>query len=141
MSPSLHEDEGERAVRCALELRQALVGGGEIDVRVGIHTAEAVVGGSELLGEGDSMNTATRLRKGAASGQILVGRETMLLTSRVVKYSEEVRVGARGAGEPVRACVALQLLPERKQVRSPLVGRERELQLLATVPDELPLAA
>jgi DNA-binding SARP family transcriptional activator/predicted ATPase len=128
--PTLHEDEAERAVRCALELRQALVGG-EVDVRIGINTGQAEAGGPELLDQGDVMNAAALLRTVAAPGQILVGRETMMLTSHVVEYSAEVRIAAQGAGEPLRACAALQLLPERRRVRSPLVGRERELELLA----------
>ena len=128
--PTLHEDEAERAVRCALELRQSLVGG-EVDLRIGIHTGEAVAGGPELLDQGDVTNAAARLRKRAARGQILVGREAMLLTRQLVEYGEEVRVAAKGKGEPVRAWPALQLLPERRRVRSPLVGRDRELELLA----------
>jgi class 3 adenylate cyclase len=138
--PTLHEDDAERAVRCALEMRQALVGvtdtlrprfGVDLDVRIGIHTGEAVAGGTEVLATGDVMNTAARLEQGAAAGQILVGRETMLLTSQSVDYGEEVRVEAKGKGEPVRAWAALQLPPDRRRVRSPLVGRERELELLA----------
>jgi len=143
--PTLHEDDAERAVRCALEMREALVGltdtlrprfGVTLDVRIGIHTGEAVAGGTELLATGDVMNTAARLEQGAARGQILVGRETMLLTNHSVAYGEEVGVDAKGKGRPVRAWPALQLPPEPRRMRSPLVGRERELELLAGALDQ-----
>ncbi|HZQ64886.1 MAG TPA: BTAD domain-containing putative transcriptional regulator [Gaiellaceae bacterium] len=121
--PTLHEDEAERAVRCALELREALAGG-DLDVRIGIQTGEALVGGPGLLRHGDLMESAERLRRSAAPHQILVGRETVLLTSHVVEYSEAAPDGA------TTASAALRLLPERRRVRSRFVGRERELDLL-----------
>ena len=138
--PTLHEDDAERAVRCALEMRQALRGlddtlrprfGIELTVRIGVQTGEAVVGGGDALATGDVMNTAARLEQRAAPGQILVGREARVLTSGAVEYGEEIAVEAKGKGERVRASVALRLRSRRTRVRSPLVGRERELELLA----------
>jgi class 3 adenylate cyclase/tetratricopeptide (TPR) repeat protein len=139
--PTLHEDDAERAVRCALEMHQALLGladtlrprfGVELDVRIGVQTGEAVVsGGADALATGDVMNTAARLEQKAAPGEILVGRETMLLTSGVVEYGDEMPVQAKGKRERVRAWPALRLRPRRKRAGSPLVGRERELELLA----------
>jgi class 3 adenylate cyclase/tetratricopeptide (TPR) repeat protein len=139
--PTLHEDDAERAVRCALEMRQALLGlagtlrprfGIELAVRIGVQTGEAVVsGGADALATGDVMNTAARLEQRAAPGQILVGRESVRLTTGVVEYGDEVQVEAKGKAEPVRALTALRLHPDRRRARSPLVGRERELELLA----------
>ncbi len=138
--PVLHEDDAERAVRCAIEMRRALLGladtlrprfGVEIDLRIGVQTGEAVVGDGDALATGDVMNTAARLEQRAAPGQILVGRETVHLTSSAVEYGEELSFEAKGKGERVRAAPALRLHSRRRRARSPLVGRERELELLA----------
>jgi class 3 adenylate cyclase/tetratricopeptide (TPR) repeat protein len=139
--PILREDDAERGVRCALEMRRALLGlcdtlrprfGIELALRIGVQTGEAVVsGGADALATGDVMNTAARLEQGAAADQILVGRETVLLTTGVVEYGDEVQVEAKGKAERLRASPALRLRPRRRRARSPLVGRERELELLA----------
>lgn len=139
--PTLHEDDAERAVRCALEMHQALVGlsdtlrprfGVELTFRTGVHTGEAVVStGTDALATGDVMNTAARLEQQAAPGQIFVGQETVLLTADVVEYGDEIQVDAKGKADPVRARPALRLHARRKRERSPLVGRGRELELLA----------
>ena len=140
--PNLHEDDAERAVRCALEMREALVGltdtlrprfGVSLEVSIGIYTGEAVAGGTKVLATGDVMNTAARLEQRAAHGEILVGRGTMLLTRDSVEYGDEVQVEAKGKREAIRAWPALRLSSERRRARSPLVGRERELELLAAV--------
>jgi class 3 adenylate cyclase/tetratricopeptide (TPR) repeat protein len=139
--PILHEDDAERAVRCALEMRQALLGladtlrprfGIELAVRIGVQSGEAVVsGGTDALATGDVVNTAARLEQRAAAGQILVGHETVLLTAGVIDYADEVQVEAKGKAGPVRARAAQGIHPYRKRARSPLVGRESELELLA----------
>jgi class 3 adenylate cyclase/tetratricopeptide (TPR) repeat protein len=139
--PTVHEDDAERAVRCALEMHHALLGltdtlrprfGVELAFRIGVQTGEAVVsGGTDALATGDVMNTAARLEQRADPGQILVGKETVLLTAGVVEYGDEVQVDAKGKADPVRARPAVRLQAEKRRVRSPLVGRGRELRLLA----------
>jgi class 3 adenylate cyclase/tetratricopeptide (TPR) repeat protein len=141
--PILHEDDAARAVRCALEMRQSLLGlvdtlrprfGIELAVRIGVQTGEAVVSGdADALATGDVMNTAARLEQGAAADQILIGRETVLLTTGVVEYGDEMQVEAKGKAERLRAWPALRLDPHTRRARSPLVGRERELERLAAV--------
>src|SRR5436305_8522034 len=103
--PSSHEDDAERAVRCALELHQALLGlsdtlrprfGVELAFRTGVQTGEAVVSsGPDALATGDVMNTAARIEQHAAPGQVLVGRDTVVLTAEVVEYGDEVRLEAK----------------------------------------------
>lgn len=138
--PTQHEDDAERAVRCALALREALVGltdtlrprfGVELELRVGVATGDAVVGASDALATGDVMNTAARLEQAAEPGQVLVGRDTMRLTSDAVDYGHELQVEARGKREPVSAWPALKGTSRRTRARSPLVGRTAELELLA----------
>lgn len=139
--PTLHEDDAERAVRCALEMQQALLGlsdtvrprfGVELSFRIGVQTGEAIIsGGADVLATGDVMNTAARLEQLADPGQILVGRETASLTAGVVEYGDEVLVEAKGKTEPVRARPALRFRAQKRRTRSPLVGRSDELERLA----------
>src|SRR2546423_7309110 len=69
--PVAHEDDAERAVRCALGVRAAVVGlndtlrprfGVELAVRVGVNTGDAVVTGrsADAIATGDVLNTAAR---------------------------------------------------------------------------------
>jgi class 3 adenylate cyclase/tetratricopeptide (TPR) repeat protein len=139
--PTLHEDDAERAVRCALEMRQALLGlsdtlrprfGVELAFRIGVQTGEAIISGAaDVLATGDVMNTAARLEQLADPGQILVGSETASLTAGVVEYDDEVHVEAKGKAEPVRARPARRLRAQKRRTRSPLVGRSDELEVLA----------
>jgi class 3 adenylate cyclase/tetratricopeptide (TPR) repeat protein len=148
-APVTHEDDAERAVRAALAIQDAIGELNESDpalelqVRIGVNTGEALVaiGARPELGEamvaGDVMNTGARLQSAAPPGAILVGDSTYRLTSRAVEYQESGSVGAKGKAHPVSAWLALA--PRARfgvdvvQVsRAPLVGREREVELLAT---------
>src|SRR5262249_57001955 len=120
--PLQHEDDAQRAVRCALALRDALVGlsdtlrprfGVELELRIGIATGDAVVGGTEALATGDVMNTAARLEQAAAPGQVLVGQDAMRLTNHAVDYGAEVRVDAKGKRELVPAGAAPRVTAEQ----------------------------
>jgi class 3 adenylate cyclase/predicted ATPase len=144
--PLAHEDDAERAVRCGLAMRDALEGlndslrprlGVELDVRIGIATGEALVsGGDDALATGDVMNTAARLEQGAAPGEILVARETMQLSREVIAFGSSRLLEARGKREPLEAWLAERVAPRGGRVRAPLVGRERELQVLAGAVEE-----
>jgi class 3 adenylate cyclase len=144
--PLAHEDDAERAVRCGLAMRDALEGlndslrprlGVELDVRIGIATGEALVsGGEDALATGDVMNTAARLEQGAAPGEILVARETMQLSRDVIAFGSSRLLEARGKREPLEAWAAERVAPRGGRVRAPLVGRERELQVLAGAVEE-----
>src|SRR5881296_362346 len=70
--PVAHEDDAERAIRCALGMRTAVAGlndtlrprfGVELAVRIGVDTGEAVVTGrtADAIATGDVLNTAARL--------------------------------------------------------------------------------
>ncbi len=94
--PKIHEDDAIRALGCALAMREAVRGlndtlrprfGVELAIRVGVATGEAIAGGHEgALATGDVMNAAARLEQAADPGEILVGREAMLLTQAGVAY-------------------------------------------------------
>ena len=91
--PNVHEDDAERAVRCALAMHDALAGlndtlrprfGVELVTRIGINTGVALAS-PEALATGDVMNTAARLEQAASPGEILV--HTCALPPALVPHS------------------------------------------------------
>jgi class 3 adenylate cyclase/tetratricopeptide (TPR) repeat protein len=147
-APVAHEDDAERAVRAALAAQAAIAQLNESDpaleleARVGVNTGEALVAldarpeAGEAMASGDVMNTAARLQAAAPTGGVLVGEATQRITARAIEYEETGAVDARGKALPVRAWRALR--PRSRlgvdvalSARSELVGRERELDILA----------
>jgi class 3 adenylate cyclase/tetratricopeptide (TPR) repeat protein len=138
--PQAHEDDALRAVRAALEMREAA---GELVVRIGINTGE-VVTGDELttLVTGDAVNTAKRLEQAAGSGEILVGAVTEQLVRHAVRLEALTPVEAKGKSADVEAWRVLSVIagaePFARRWDTPLVGRQAEL---ATLRNELEAAA
>lgn len=141
-APSAHEDDAERAVRAALSM-QATLGrrANELDhavqMRIGVNSGEVLVGEMQAAGDytamGDVVNTAARLQTAAEPGEVLVGANTFLATERVIRYKSRGLLVAKGREEPVDAYSALEpaVAPgSRAKSRVPMVGRERELELL-----------
>ena len=73
--PQVHEDDALRAVRAALEMRDAVAALG-LEVRIGVNTGEVVAGAGETLATGDAVNVAARLEQAASAGEILIGAAT-----------------------------------------------------------------
>jgi class 3 adenylate cyclase/tetratricopeptide (TPR) repeat protein len=142
-APVAHEDDAERAVRAALRMQETL---GEVateiqtpvQVRIGINTGEVLVGamraGGDATAMGDVVNTAQRLQKLGAPGDVTVGAATELATRDAIHYEPLGPVQLRGREEPVVAFRAVEALapPGRRRTRrrAPLVGREAELGTL-----------
>ena len=94
--PVVHEDDALRAVRAAVELREALAAlndrldaayGVRIEVRTGVNTGEVIAGDPEqgqAFATGDAVNVAQRLEAAAAGGEILVGDSTIRLVRDAV---------------------------------------------------------
>jgi class 3 adenylate cyclase/tetratricopeptide (TPR) repeat protein len=135
--PTVHDDDAERAVRAALEIRD---GTAEIAVRVGINTGEAVTAAREdrqFMVSGDAVNVAARLQQGAEPGEVVVGALTHQLTRNVIEYEPHDPVSAKGKPEPLVAFRAVRPrshVPEQARgvqgLQAALVGRDRELRLL-----------
>lgn len=142
-APIAHEDDAERAVRCALAMQRTIAGiadnvGTPLRLRVGINTGEVLVGGMRAGGDytamGDVVNVASRLQTSAEPGKVIVGAATHQATNAVIAYDALGELQTRGREGSVAAwsATASLLMPGRRatQRRSPLVGRDSEIALL-----------
>jgi len=123
--PTVREDDALRAVRAAVELRDAA----QIDVRIGVNTGEVVTGTGETLVTGDAVNVAARLEQAAGIGEVLVGEATYQLVRDAVDAALVPPIEAKGKSDPVTAYRVLSLTGETAFARrtdAPLVGRDRE---------------
>jgi class 3 adenylate cyclase/tetratricopeptide (TPR) repeat protein len=128
--PHVHEDDALRAVRAAVEMREALPELG-VQARIGLDTGEVVAGTEERLATGDAVNVAARLEQAASPGEILIGDETLRLVRAAVETEPVEPLELKGKSEPVPAFRLLEVSGEPgRRHAAPLVGRERELQAL-----------
>jgi class 3 adenylate cyclase/tetratricopeptide (TPR) repeat protein len=131
--PQLHEDDALRAVRAAVEMRDALPELG-VEARIGLNTGEVVVGTAERLATGDAVNVAARLEQAAAPGEILLGPETAQLVRDAVETEPTEPLELKGKREPLVAQRLLVLHEDApafaRRLDAPLVGRARELRRL-----------
>ena len=123
--PVVHEDDALRAVRAAVELREALAAlndrldaayGVRIEVRTGVNTGEVIAGDPEqgqAFATGDAVNVAQRLEAAAAGGEILVGDTTIRLVRDAVVADPMEPLALKGKSEPV----AVWRLPRRASRR------------------------
>jgi class 3 adenylate cyclase len=139
-APSAHEDDPVRAVRAALDIRDWAREQDDLQVRIAVNTGEALVAlgarasEGEGMAAGDVVNTAARLQSAAPVNGVLVGETTYRATSQTIEYREAEPVDAKGKSQPIRVWEALDARArfgtDLLQARSPLVGRDRELDLL-----------
>jgi class 3 adenylate cyclase len=140
-APVAHEDDPERAVRAALAIRDWAREQEEFELRVAVNTGEALVtlgtrpAEGEAMATGDVVNTASRLQSAAPVNGVLVGEQTFRATERVIDYREREPVETKGKAEPVRVWEAVAArsrlgVDVSEESRAPLVGRERERELL-----------
>jgi class 3 adenylate cyclase/tetratricopeptide (TPR) repeat protein len=128
--PRVHEDDALRAVRAALELRQAVEELG-LRARIGVNTGEVVAGSGDALVTGDAVNVAARLEQAAAPGEVLLGEGTEQLCRDAVRADPVEPLVLKGKAEPVAAFRLLELLDDaaafERRLVAPMVGRENEL--------------
>src|SRR5207302_7751546 len=93
-------------------------------------------GSGGALVTGAVVNTASRLQTAAPSGRIVVGVDTYRATRHAIRYEELEPIDAKGKAEAVAAWLAVEASAapaDRPLGAAPLVGRERELELLRSL--------
>ncbi|HWD44251.1 MAG TPA: adenylate/guanylate cyclase domain-containing protein [Actinomycetota bacterium] len=143
--PSVHEDDPERAVRCALRMLEAIAELNEahpaleLSVRIGINTGEALVALARSADSegvvGDVVNTAARLQGVAPVNGVVVGEATWRATRTLFAYEQLAPVQVKGKTEPVPIFRVLGArsrpgVDVAERPATPLVGRDQELATL-----------
>jgi class 3 adenylate cyclase len=142
-APLAHENDPERALRCALDIMNAIDEfnadrGIDLGLHLGINTGSVIAGGIGSSGRqdyavtGDAINVAARLEDVSRRGEILVGPDTYRLTRSQFTFDTlpPVRVQGKSGPLPVYRLAGLKDRPERRRwlesagLSSPLVGRE-----------------
>jgi class 3 adenylate cyclase/tetratricopeptide (TPR) repeat protein len=157
-APIGHEDDPQRAVLAALDIVEGIrpyseqvrrQRGFELNVRIGINTGLVVVGevGSDLRVEytamGDAVNVASRMEQAAEPGTVLISGNTHKSVARLFDFVPLGGIEIKGKAEHVEAYRVTGKREGAVQTRgieglsSPLVGRDRELQVLRSRVEEL----
>ncbi len=150
-APLAHEDDANRAVLAALDMRAASAEyatvlkrehGLDFAIRVGINTGLSVVTTvgddtkAEYTAMGDSANVAARLQGLAPPQGVVVGPETYALTRHAFETKKRESESIKGKTEPVATYEVLgpkqvaESIHGLAGVSSPFVGRTTELNLL-----------
>ena len=151
-APIALEDAPQRAIRSALAIQREIAKfsdktkqetGAPLRMRIGIHTGPVVVGslGNDLRVEftavGDTVNLASRMEGLAEPGTVYVTDETFKLTEGLFRFEALGERQIKGKEAPVKAYRVIA--PSTRRTRfdvsaerglTPLLGRERELELL-----------
>lgn len=152
-APIAHEDDPQRAILAALAIMEATREysaeihqrhGVELNCRIGINTGLVVVGevGSEMYSEyaalGDAANIAARMEQTAQAGAIQVAEATHRLTAPLFDFESVGDIELKGRADPLAAyrVVGVSATPGRLRgiegLKSPLVGRDVEFEMLTT---------
>jgi tetratricopeptide (TPR) repeat protein len=102
--------------------------------RIGVTTGEVVTGTEERLATGDAVNVAARLQQAAQPGEILIGSETHALVRDAAEVEAVDPLALKGKAQTVAAYRLVAVRGDAghaRRVDSAMVGRERELRLLA----------
>ncbi len=148
--PAAHEDDPSRALRAALRMRDRLAEvnadldrrfGVTLQIRTGVNTGEVLAATNPRPGDpmvtGDAVNVAARLEQGADPGGIVVAERTAR-AARGFRFRELGERALRGKEQPVAAVLLEERKPDAPErgvpgLRAPMVGRDRELELLRSL--------
>lgn len=156
--PTAHEDDAQRACSAALEMLERLGPlnaelterfGVTVQIRIGLNSGEVVTplgadghapAAGQLLVSGDVVNVASRLQAAAEPGEVAVGPRTYLAARHAFAFGDEEPLDLKGKAAPVNARRLLNALPETERgvpgLEAPMIGRDRELDLLSGLLDE-----
>ena len=132
--PRAHEDDAERALRAALEIRASVDDLG-IECRIGVEAGEVVSEDSDsTFATGQAVNVAARLQQAAGPNEILVGRGAHRLAGHAIELEPVGERTLPGFSEPVPVWRAVSALERTGRpvgaLSAPLIGRAAELELL-----------
>jgi class 3 adenylate cyclase/tetratricopeptide (TPR) repeat protein len=150
-APIAHEFATQRGLYAALGIQQRLRSyadqlkeqGVELEVRIGVNTGPIVITSIsddlsiEYTSLGDTVGLASHMNQSAEAGTILASENTHSLTQDYFEYEPAGSVEIKGKRKPLKSYRVLGLGKARTRLRAamsrgltPLVGRERELELL-----------
>lgn len=146
-APIAHEDHATRACRAALLIRDKLLllaadlkrqHGLDFAARMGLNSGEVVVGriGDDLrmdyTAQGQTVGLAARMEQLASGNSILISRYTHDLVEQSFAFKERSALSVKGYAEKIRTfeLVGVAAAAPRERAAYPLVGREREMNLL-----------
>jgi class 3 adenylate cyclase len=145
-TPCVHEDDALRAVRAAVELRDAMAALNRelerelqvtLSVRTGVNTGLVLAGGEDEgqpFVAGDAVNVAARLERAAGPGEVLLGEATYRLVVDAVAVEPVAPFVPRGMLTPVAVYRVLTVARNgtglARREDTPLVGRTGELAWL-----------
>ncbi len=150
-APLAHENDAERALRAALDMKEVMAGFAAAEhvglgMHIGVNSGTVVTGGLGSDGReqysvmGDTVNLASRLANAASEGEILVGPATCRLTALLFDFDALPPMAVKGKAEPVAVArlrgvrAGMSTSHGVAGLASPLVGRDAELEeLLAAV--------
>ncbi len=143
-APRAREDDGEHAVRAAMETVEAVARleapriAGQLRARAAVASGEVAVSpavdGQGMLA-GDPVNTAARLQSVAPVGAVLVDEATRRLARRGVRFEAAGMTALKGKSRPIEAWLAAAVKAPSGGARraghgGPFVGREAALSSL-----------
>ncbi len=148
-APVAHGDDPERAIRAALDIREAVrrIGrekGYELDTHGGIAYGEVVLktsqsgAGLDLRTIGDAVNLASRLEGRAPTGHTYVDHRIFLQTRVAFEWEDLAPIEVKGKKDPVKVHRPVEIKKQYSKIAlgerielTPLVGREEEMRVLA----------
>lgn len=135
----VREDDAERCMQCALDLRDAAIADG-LAVAIGVAAGMAHVRDGYDAGDAGEMvmgavlHRAGDLQRSAARHQVYADRATFRLTRGSVDYGPEMDVMVHGCALQVREARRLRMEPTKSRglsgMHSRMVGRDTELARL-----------
>jgi class 3 adenylate cyclase len=142
--PQAHEDDAERAVRAGLASVAAVAklgdgAGAALRMRIGIATGLVVVGDAAAQEHdvvGETPNLAARLQALAEPDAIVIDASTRRLLAGLFEYHDLGAIEVKGFAAPVQAYQVIRQsavesrFEALRATRTPLVGREEEIDLL-----------
>ena len=143
-APVAHEDDPERAIRCALAMQRRLSelnadlaerAGDDLSMRIGINTGEVIAHGlDEGIVTGEAVNIAARFQSLAEPGSVVVGERTLKDTRHAFAVDDLGRVSVKGVDRPLRVFAVRGVEPTGE---APTAGAWSEAPLDTPVSIEL----